>query len=278
MFQYAAARAVAIRCGADLVLDLSWFGTVADRHYALEPFRVNSRIQGGGQAAHGAATRILKKIAFELTKKSGKYKQGVPVFQEKHFHFDPKVLNVQAPVCMDGYFQSEKYFADCHSAIAAEFTLAQPPGVLAQEMLEKISASQSICLHVRRGDYVTNAAANAFHGTCSLDYYREGLRRVSEGLLNPHCFVFSDDPEWVRTNFRPALPITVVDINGPEDAHEDIRLMMECKHFVIANSSFSWWGAWLGRAENKRVVAPVQWFHDSRNDTKDLIPEQWQRI
>ena len=277
MFQYAAAKAIAIRSGAELVLDLSWFATANERRYALEPLRVSAQTLGV-ISPEGAVVRFLRKVVYRFTKRSDEHWRGRPVFREKIFNFDPAVLDIRAPVCLDGYFQSEKYFLDCRDLIASEFTVATPPGILAQAMLEQMTTHDAICLHVRRGDYVASAITNAFHGLCSLDYYHQGLRIVSEGLLNPHCYVFSDDPEWVRANFSPALPMSVVDIHGPDEAHEDLRLMAACKHFVIANSSLSWWGAWLGSYPGKRVVAPKNWFQDSAKDVKDLIPGGWIRV
>lgn len=277
MFQYAAARAVALRSGAELRLDLSWFSTVSDRHYALGPLSVSANTLGD-IPQKGTAGHLLRTTQYRLARYTEKYFLRRPVFLEKHFHFDPAMLDVRAPVRLEGYFQSEKYFLECRDLITSEFKVASPPGHLAQAMLEKMATHDAICLHVRRGDYAANATTNAFHGLCSLDYYHRGLSIASEGLPNPHCYVFSDDPEWVRANFFPALPMTVVDIHGPHEAHEDLRLMAACKHFVIANSSFSWWAGWLGGNSKKIVVAPSRWFQAGNADTKDLIPTEWVKL
>jgi hypothetical protein len=277
MFQYAAGKAVALRSGAELVLDLSWFATASDRDYALAPLNVSARTLGTS-VSDGAVGRFFKRVAHRLTRRTDQRWHGRPVFHEKHFYFDPEVLNLRAPICLDGHFQSEKYFMDCKRVIASEFVVANPPGTAALAILERIASHDGICLHVRRGDYVAKATTNAFHGTCSPDYYHEGLRIVSEGLSRPHCFIFSDDPEWVRANFKLPLPVTIVDLHGPDEAHEDLRLMAACKRFVIANSSLSWWGAWLGADPVKRVVAPQNWFQNAPNDTKDLIPGAWVRV
>ena len=277
MFQYAAAKAVALRNGAELTLDLSWFSTVSDRHYALGPLSVSAHTIGD-IPPKGTAGHLLRKTQYRLARYTEKYFLRRPVFHEKHFHFDSAMLDVRAPVRLEGYFQSENYFLEYRNLIASEFKLASPPGHSAQAMLEKMATHDAICLHVRRGDYAANATTNAFHGLCSLDYYHRGLNIVSEGLPNPHCYVFSDDPEWVRANFFPALPMTVVDIHGPHEAHEDLRLMAACKHFVIANSSFSWWAGWLGTNPKKIVVAPSRWFQAGNTDTKDLIPAGWVKL
>ncbi len=277
LFQYAAARAVALRSEAELLLDLSWFATASDRQFALAPLCISARILEG-VPPEGVGARFFRKVLHRIAKRTDESWQGRPIFREKHYHFDPAMLDVRAPVCLDGYFQSEKYFLDYREQIASELRVATHPGDLAQEILARMRVHDAICVHVRRGDYVANSSTKAFHGVCSMDYYYQGLRIVSEGLQNPHCYVFSDDPEWVRANFSPAFPVSIVDIHGPHEAHEDLRLMAACKHFVIANSSLSWWGAWLGSHPQKRVVAPKDWFQSDANDPKDLIPDHWVRI
>lgn len=277
MFQYAAAKAVAARSGAELLLDLSWFTTSGDRQYALGHFCAVARtINEPPQTT--AVSRFLGKALHWVTGRTHECWNGRPVFRERHFYFDPAVLDIRAPVWLDGYFQSEKYFLEYRELIVHEFTVAAPPSNFAQSILEKMATHDAICLHVRRGDYVANTTTKAFHGTCSLAYYHQGLRIVCEGLPKPHCYVFSDDPEWVRANFLPEFPMSVIDIHGTHEAHEDLRLMAACKHFVIANSSLSWWGAWLGSYPDKRIVAPKNWFQSSANDPKDLIPSHWIKI
>lgn len=277
MFQYAAGRAVAVRNEAPLTLDLSWFGTDPERQYALAPFMINARIRDDQNRerlkpswVEWFAGRVRRTLNFPC--------QGVPVFFEKSFRYDPEIEVISAPIILNGYFQSERYFSSIQSLIAEEFSLQHEPKSATAEMLALIHASDAICVHIRRGDYITNSSANAYHGTCGLEYYNDALAEVSTGLRNPHCFVFSDDPLWVRENFKTSILMTLVDIHGTQEAHEDLRLMRECRHFVIANSSFSWWGAWLSASEGKRVVAPKVWFKNSENATTDLIPSGWRRV
>lgn len=277
MFQYAAGRAVAVRNHSPLVLDLSWFGTDPERQYALAPFKINARIRR--RESHGSEKpRWLERLAERVHRKLNLPSQGVRVFSEKSFRYDAGIEVVSAPVTLNGYFQSERYFSTIQPLISEEFTLQHEPKNATNELLGLIHASDAICVHIRRGDYIANASANAYHGTCSLNYYDDGLAKVSAGLRNPRCFVFSDDPQWVRENFKISMPMTLVDIHGTQEAHEDLRLMRECRHFVIANSSLSWWGAWLSAKEGKRVVAPKVWFKNSENDTGDLIPSDWCRV
>lgn len=276
MFQYAAARAVALRSGTPLRLDVSWFPTVSDRHFALAPFRIAADTLAP-EPPPPPWRQLAQRLCRRLHRRCGGTRHGRPVFLEKSFHFDPDVLALRAPVRLDGYFQCEKYFADVAETIRADFRLTDPPPPQTQAVLDRIQASDAICLHIRRGDYVSNAQTNAYHGVCSLDYYRRGLEIVRDGLAQPHCFVFSDDPAWVRDNLHLDLPMTVVDIHGPDVAHEDMRLMSACRNFVTANSSFSWWGAWLGAHPEKRVVSPKQWFQGG-GDTRDLIPARWVQL
>lgn len=275
MFQYAAGRALALRTGARLALDLSWFGTDPDRQYALGPFAIEADILERALKRNDK-TDLLSRVARRLG--LAYVGERTSSFREASFRYDPRIEHVSAPVILDGYFQSEKYFAQYRQQISRDFTVQTAPSPAASEMLERIAATNAICLHIRRGDYVSNAQANAYHGTCSLDYYRAGLAFVSEGLDQPHCFVFSDDPNWVKENFQVDLPTTLVDIHRADQAHEDLRLMAACQRYVIANSSLSWWGAWLGKRAGKEVVAPQRWFQNSVNDTTDLIPSEWHRL
>lgn len=275
MFQYAAARALALRTGARVKLDLSWFGTDPERQYALGPFAIEADVLDCSLKIRNDK-HLLARVARRLGLVN--IPEDIPNFREVSFRYDQRIEKVMCPVILDGYFQSEKYFAKYRNQITAEFTVQPPPSVAANYLLDQIVNTDAICLHVRRGDYISNPKANAYHGICSLDYYREGLAFVSKGLGTPHCFVFSDDPGWVRENFRSDLPTTVVDIHRPEQAHEDLRLMAACQHFVIANSSLSWWGAWLGAGAGKKVVAPLHWFKNSVNDISDLLPSEWHKL
>jgi hypothetical protein len=277
MFQYAMGRAVSLRLSAQLELDISSFSGVPDRQFALKPFSIQADILPAKDNGVGHGS-VRQKIYQKLARRFSGRRLGVKVFRERTFHFDPASSGIEESVYLDGYWQSEKYFSSVPDAIAEDFSLRHSMTVQSNEMLNKISGSNAICLHVRRGDYVSNPSANAVHGLCSLDYYQAGLKYVCSGVSDPHCFVFSDDPEWVRANLHLPFSMTIVDFNGPDMAHEDLHLMAACKHFVIANSSLSWWGAWMGKHPGKRVVAPKQWFRNDSKDTSDLIPATWIRL
>lgn len=149
-------------------------------------------------------------------------------------------------------------------------------------MLNKINETESISLHVRRGDYVSNLKASSEHGVCSIDYYKKAIEHIKSKIKdkkNICFFLFSDDPIWVKDNMTFINDeIVVIDFNNEEKSHEDMRLMSACKHNIIANSSFSWWGAWLNNNQEKIVVAPEKWFKVDNYDTRDLYPANFIKL
>jgi len=146
------------------------------------------------------------------------------------------------------------------------------------EMLRRIESENAVCIHVRRGDYISNPETERVHGACSIDYYRSALVALRERTDHPRFFVFSDDPGWARAEFGSEGSITVVEINGADRNYEDLRLMSSCRHHVIANSTFSWWGAWLGAHAGQVVVAPKTWFASGDRDSRDICPASWLRV
>lgn len=177
---------------------------------------------------------------------------------------------------VDIYFQNEKYFINIADDIRKEFTLKQELSFKAKEILQKIENSNSVSLHVRRGDYITNQKTNSFHGVCGMDYYQEAMNIIKEKISNPAFFIFSDDIAWARDNFKDKDFVFVSD-TAIEDV-EELILMSKCKHNIIANSSFSWWGAWLNNNPNKIVIAPQKWFNNKKANQTDIVPESWIKI
>ena len=147
-----------------------------------------------------------------------------------------------------------------------------------KEIGGNISSCESVSLHIRRGDFVSNARTSTIHGTCNLNYYYRCVEEITKNVKNPHFFIFTDDTGWVSKNVKLSYPATVIDHNGRKKSYEDLMLMSLCSHNIIANSSFSWWGAWLNRNPNKMVFAPLRWFAKDDISTRDLIPEKWRRI
>jgi hypothetical protein len=285
LFQYAIGRALSIRLKVPLRLDLSWFkevqamdGNVATiRAYALEPYDLNVSTDSSNRQT-SKIVRLISKFNSRASKFVSSYLALDGIYYERGFRFDPGIKELKPPIWLDGYWQSYQYFDAIAEILRND--LGRPQGLSSstQAFISRIKLTDSIAMHIRRGDYVSNKNASAMHGLCSLEYYKQGLEAVAAGLDNPHCFIFSDEPGWARNHLKFSMPATVVDINGPEAAHEDLWLMSACDRFVIANSSLSWWAAWLSNAANKVVVAPRQWFADTTIDTSDLIPPGWLRV
>jgi hypothetical protein len=274
MFQYAVGKAIADKLNVPLQLDLNWFQNSSDRNFALTPFKINAELLNECETPSFYLFKRLRAMKSHLRLFTSK----IPEYTEQSYNFDPNVLNLSCPVVLNGYFQSQKYFESINNIIRDELSFVSQAKGKTLKVLNDIRTTDAICVHVRRGDYVSNKETNAYHGTCSLDYYRKAVKIHSDDLITPHCFIFSDDPEWVLENVKFDIPYTVVDIHNADEAHEDLRLMTECKRFVIANSSLSWWGAWLCKNENKKIIAPKKWFSDPSINTDDLIPYEWTRL
>lgn len=200
-----------------------------------------------------------------------------PLVVEPHFHYWNGFEKYPNDCYLQGYWQSEKYFQKCSNVIRKDFSFRQPMVERNLDWAERISGVNAISLHVRRGDYVNNPVANLTHGVCSANYYHEAISYISNRVMSPHIFIFSDDIPWVRANIITNLPCSLIDHNRGKDSFNDMRLMSLCKHHIIANSSFSWWGAWLNQSDEKIMIAPKKWFAVDKS-TDDLIPDSWVRF
>ena len=289
MFQYAAARAQALRRGAQVRLDLSSFEDQlpgnTPRHYELDKYPVAATIADpiAGKASIEQAdptllVRLGRLVGLQRPAAGAGNGLAVTPYREPHFRFDPKLAQQPLPLLMDGYWQSERYFKDAAEYIRTELTPTAPLEPDNAATFAAIVKVEAVSVHIRRGDYVANAQTNAYHGTCSLDYYSQAIEFVRSRVERPHLFVFSDDPDWTRANLVADLPTTYVSANLSDRGYRDMQLMSCCRHHIIANSSFSWWGAWLNPEPAKIVVAPARWFAKPGTDTSDLVPKEWNRI
>ncbi len=281
MFQYAAGRRLAQHHKVELKLDLSELENCpagcTPRTFQLNTLNISAGIASPEEIA---STFCLQETLWGLAWSKLRQVVGFPratMVTERHFHFDPRVLSAPRQSYLVGYWQSEKYFDEVSDALRREFTCREPLSGENRRVAEAIGACNSVSVHVRRGDYVTNPASSETHGVCGMDYYHPCVEELCRTVPEPHLFLFSDEPEWVEAHFATGLPTTVVGHNGPELAHEDLRLMSLCRHNIIANSSFSWWGAWLNQNHGKIVFAPKKWLRDERHDTSDVVPAAWRK-
>ena len=272
MFQYAAARSLALRKNTDLCLDVSAFSSVSEnktpRNFQLNAFNIKVPFCAIDQKEQ----RNLSLIERLINKFKPYYRKQY--YYEPFFHFDANFYNASSNSTLIGYWQSEKYFIDDAQVIRSDFLLKK---VVSSETVffeEKIKTENSVSMHLRRGDYVSNDAAASLLGALPLSYYEDAMRWIKLKVPEPHYYIFSDDPYWVRLN----LNITNSTIVDTGNEITDFIAMSQCQHNIIANSSFSWWAAWLNANKNKRVIAPKNWFRDKTINTKDLIPSSWIRL
>lgn len=279
MFQYAAARAFAADKGSKLFLDLNAF-TSYRLHQGFELHRVfnvptpevddeHLREVLGWQASHHLRSLFVRYPFRFMARRS--------IVIEPHFHYWPGIHQAPANIYLYGYWQSEKYFAHHASLIRQDFTFQRELEGKNLQLATEMAEHTSVSLHVRRGDYVSAGKASSILGTCSLDYYRKAIDHLKKVVKNPYFYVFSDDMPWVKMNLNVDAKTVYVDHNVGEESYRDMQLMSLCQHHIIANSSFSWWGAWLNPSADKIVVAPERWFA-SNLCADDLVPSSWERF
>jgi Glycosyl transferase family 11 len=278
MFQFAAARALALRTGAALKLDTSAFARDRLRDYDLGVYALADRVPIASAGELAACEQKKPRGLALIGKALGLGGAAIRAVREAHFHYDPVLETATAPAFVVGYWQSERYFAAHADQIRRDFIPREPVEPENAAIATVISGTTAISLHVRRGDYVSDAKTQAVHGVCGLDYYARAMAAVEAQVASPHYVVFSDDPGWTRANLTSAHPMTFVTANPPERGYRDLQLMSLCRHHIIANSSFSWWGAWLNGRADKIVVAPAQWFAGGGKDARDLVPTGWVRV
>ena len=265
MFQYAFGQVL----GKNTYYDLSWFNKVRNsqnatiREYELDFFQCTPNI---------ISEKEIKKQKTNLLFKILGIKNNIPdIHEEKYNIYEPELLKHKEGI-FEGYFQAAQYYMDIRPQLLKDFVPRQKPNKINGELLKKIQSVNSVSIHVRRGDYVQ---LQTLHGLCDLDYYKKAVHLIKEKVKNPHFFLFSDDISWVTENLKIDAPFTIVDNNKGREAAWDMWLMKNCQHNIIANSSFSWWGAWLNENLNKIVVAPKQWFVKRKTD---IVPDDWERI
>jgi hypothetical protein len=276
MFQYAFGRNIALKNKCDLKLDLSFFRTNESRKYSLNHFLIIENI------AETVEIESLKHRHFlGVNKIKRKLFNARPYFiHQKNLEFNTNYLKTQTDVYLDGYWQSEKFFIDSAAQIRKDFQIKTLPSPTNENVLLQIESTNAVSLHIRRGDFQTSEALNKIHGTCSLEYYHRAAELIADKALTPIFYVFSDDISWAKKHLKLSYEMHFVDINDEQSAYEDLRLMSACKHHVLANSSFSWWGAWLNHKAGKITVAPKTWFVDIalNQQSSSIIPDNWIRI
>lgn len=283
LFQYAAGKAQAKRLGVPLLLDRQFLDDrSAHLTHTLRDFELNAYPIAAGIADAALVNRYRRVTDQPLFRRLHRYLPGVfpdRRFAEKAPRYQPEMEHLKAPVYLDGFWQCERYFLSVADELRQhDLVPVQQPSAQNAELLRQLKSAPSVSLHVRRTDYVTNADANRFHGICSIDYYERAAAHLAATTGAQQFFVFSDDPQWVRENIRLPYPTTFISHNQGASSYWDLFLMQHCNHHIIANSSFSWWGAWLNASPQKVVIAPARWFADPAAAETDIVPQAWLRF
>lgn len=264
LFQYATARRLAIRNNVPLVLDhISGFiNDFYKRNFLLGRFNVQCDYIDRGSSYITFKGRLKRRIQRRMNRDCG-LRLKTHIVEQDVSKFDPGMLdmNVSRTVYIEGYWQHEEYFRDIRDQLCHELTLNTPHESVNLACAKRIEASESVCVHVRRLHGVPQAddakpMANNPEEHIDAEYYSKALEMMAQKVKNPHIFVFADYPDWAKENINVPYPIEYITHNGQDNDCEDFWLMEQCKHFIIANSTFSWWAAWLGKNRDKIVIAP----------------------
>ena len=277
MFKYATGKRLSLARGDELKLDISRLSDSSYRKYQLGSFDIREEI------ASEQEIRKLKYGSF-TTWDFLHFRPWIGVrflpptfYTERSVRFDPLVLDLDDNVYLQGRLQCEKYFLDMADEIAMRFRI-KDMSARAREFALEMEGCESVSIHVRRGDYVSNPGFSRQYGFIGPEYYEECVRRILESGGEPRFFVFSDEPGWVRTNMDFPDGTQYVTPDGLNSDAEELYLMSFCKKHITANSTFSWWGAWLGKNPEKVIYTPRRWFLSDEKDTSGLIPDSWVKV
>lgn len=284
MFQYSYGLAMARKYGVPLKLDILDFSNISSHNgFELQDvFGLSSPIARRSDFIEIMGWRgveILRKFQhksrYKIFRSSKTVQQDLSVGAHENMRkaFDNSYLV--------GVWQSESYFLQAIDLVREDFHFTGDLGVRNSCLLESIRSKKSVSIHVRRGDYVTNTHANTVHGLCEKDYYQRALSYLAERFDGLNYYVFSDDIAWVKKNIVIPSPITFVEHNTGRKSHIDMRLMSACTHHIIANSTFSWWGAWLSESNSSDsgvIIAPKKWANRKSKALLEVIPQNWERI
>ncbi|MBC7192784.1 alpha-1,2-fucosyltransferase [Marinobacter sp.] len=256
-------------------LDVSFYAVQNLRKFELDALNIeeNNYATLKELKAYRGAERLWFKVARKLQRPLPRPES---YYAEKASTvYDPGVFEIEGPTYFDGFWQNERYFSGMKDQLRREFFPRNGLGVVAKNYIEQMKEGHSVSVHVRRGDYVRDQKTNQVHGTCSIEYYRKAIEHIKSSDGRSNFYIFSDDLPWCRVNLD-FIPNAIF-VDGTESAIEDVILMSACNDFIIANSSFSWWGAWLGEGASSKVISPLHWVK-SNPEGKKWVPERWYQI
>lgn len=277
LFQYATARGLAEEKRTSVFFDLSYLNEQTNdaytkRNFELDQIKVKASLASADDLKRFELNSLFKKVLNKL--RFGKY---LTIYESGNA---PSQLFQQSKdnLLLDGYWQNELYFNKVRNELLQEIQPTYSFTAEGVELKRSILASNSVSVHVRRGDYVTLKNASDFHGLCSVEYYRQAIEELEKKYNGLSFFVFSDDIDWCKKELNFIKDGCFVEDEAEKRSSQDLFLMSLCKHNIIANSSYSWWSAWLNQNPEKTILAPKKWFKDSSIDTSGLIPNSWIKI
>lgn len=280
LFQYAAAKALSLHHKVPLLFEVSTFyrdelpDLEVPRNFELYHFK-------------GITEQIMAvddvKSRFGVEKNSFIHRKAIPAYKKKiytepYYHYDKNFFRSRKQVFLKGGRQSEKFFKRYEDDIR---NCVQLKEYLYENVIDAaitLRSQNSVSVHIRRGDYLRKQIILEWHGVMSKEYYAKAFQLLASKTKNLSVYYFTDDPDWVAENLLPLLDGKILSGTVTKSHYEDLYLMSQCKHNIIANSSFSWWGAWLNNNPEKIVIGPVKWFDKGYKDTQDVIPDNWYKI
>ena len=276
LFQYAIGKRLEIDRKARVRYDLSMYANQAERALSIRKYKTDV-------PELTAMDRATMRVSFG--KKFSKVKSIINplaggllwnVLEDRIIGFEPRVMEITGRWYLRGYWQVPAYFDSIRPLILDQFQPVNPIPKSDQELQKQIADVNAVSVHIRRGDLLTHPIYSKETKVQTADYYQASIRELADRVENPRFFVFSDDPKWCRENICGHDQITYVDNHDGSTDYVDLFLMSRCRHFITANSTFSWWGAWLSSNENKIVIVPTVWKFEMNGPPPGLVPSSWQ--
>lgn len=271
LFQYAIGRALSLRLDCELALDISFYPKQTLRKYELDKFNIKATIASDSEITnYGGGSRFIDRLMRRL--KLTPYIYPNYIKELESFTYVKSIDTCKVDSYLDGYWQNPNYFDHIKTILCEDFTPVTSISQQANEWLLEINSSKSVSVHIRRGDYVNNSHTNSVHGVCSIDYYKKAIEHIQQEIDNPIFYVFSDDINWCKENLSFIENINYID--NTKSAIDDLILMSNCSSNIIANSTFSWWGAWMNLSNNS-TIAPNDWFVEMPIKEMNFLPQDW---
>lgn len=297
LFQYALGRQLTYDTDESLALDTFWYPkereNFSDLTFKLDTFDTSfsvvddrdvHEVVPGGRTGTDLARRLCRYCPTMLQNVANYYLEiqknypsplmpsvcdtGVP----HGYHFEPSILDITDNAYLDGFWQTEKYFTGIESVIRNDLSISEPLTGPSRKLVKHLSETNSVGLHVRRGDYVEIGEA------LPPSYFESAVSAIASNVDDPRFFVFSNDIEWAKNNLSIPHSVVYVTNNYSDTDYEDLQLMSQCDHNIISNSTFSWWGAWLGEQPEQTTIAPSLWLMDQPTRDLDIVPDRWHVI